>query len=245
MRATEVKALKPHGYEELKSSRWCLLKTPENLTSKQGAKLKELLKVNLRSVRAYLLKEEFRYFWEYSSPVWADKFLNAWTTKVMRSRIEPMKRMARQIRLHQPLILNWFRAKKLFSSGIVEGFNNKAKVTLKKPTDFALSMPCKSPYFTNLEFYRRLRLPTLSGDEPKKLTSASPKQSSVGFSLKTFAFFLFIFSSLPFHPSRDLKRRLFFAPPAEIPVVALQIHQQESTWRLLPLPAGELSRHHD
>ena len=136
VRAAEAKALKPQGYEELKSSRWCLLKKPENLTNRQGAKLKELLKVNLRSVRAYLLKEEFRYFWEYSSPVWAEKFLNAWTTKVMRSRIEPMKRMARQIRLHQPLILNWFRAKKLFSSGIVEGFNNKAKVTLKKAYGF-------------------------------------------------------------------------------------------------------------
>ena len=136
VRAAEAKALKPQGYEELKSSRRCLLKKPENLTNKQDAKLKELLKVNLRSVRAYLLKEEFRYFWEYSSPVWAEKFLNAWTTKVMRSQIEPMKRMARQIRLHQPLILNWFRAKKLFSSGIVEGFNNKAKVTLKKAYGF-------------------------------------------------------------------------------------------------------------
>ena len=136
VRAAEAKALKPQGYEELKSSRWCLLKKPENLTNKQGAKLKELLKVNLKSVKAYLLKEEFRYFWEYSSPAWAEKFLNSWTTKVMRSRIEPMKRMARQIRLHQLLILNWFRAKKLFSSGIVEGFNNKAKVTLKKAYGF-------------------------------------------------------------------------------------------------------------
>ncbi|MCC6933036.1 MAG: transposase [Deltaproteobacteria bacterium] len=106
VQAAEVKALKPHGHEELKSASGCLLKKPENLTNKQGAKLKELFKINLRSVRVYLLKEEFRYFWKYSSPLWADKFLHAWTTKVMRSRIEPMKRMARQMRLNQPLILN-------------------------------------------------------------------------------------------------------------------------------------------
>ncbi|MCC6933171.1 MAG: transposase [Deltaproteobacteria bacterium] len=49
VRAAEVKALKPHRYEELKSSRWCLLKKPENLTNKQGAKLKELLKLRLTS----------------------------------------------------------------------------------------------------------------------------------------------------------------------------------------------------
>ncbi|MCC6933707.1 MAG: transposase [Deltaproteobacteria bacterium] len=63
-------------------------------------------------------------------------FLNTWITKIIRSKIEPMKHMARQIRHLQPLIFNWLTAKKLFSSGIVEGFNNKAKVTLKKAYGF-------------------------------------------------------------------------------------------------------------
>jgi hypothetical protein len=37
---------------------------------------------------------------------------------------------------HRPLLLNWFRAKKQFSSGIVEGFNNKAKLTTRKAYGF-------------------------------------------------------------------------------------------------------------
>ncbi|MFV0276901.1 MAG: transposase, partial [Parahaliea sp.] len=49
----------------------------------------------------------------------------------MRSKIEPMKKMARQLRRHRPLLLNWFRAKGQFSSGIVEGFNNKATQTTR------------------------------------------------------------------------------------------------------------------
>jgi transposase len=54
----------------------------------------------------------------------------------MRSRIEPMKKVAKTIRNHKPLILNWFKAKKAFSSGVVEGLNNKAKVTTRNSYGF-------------------------------------------------------------------------------------------------------------
>jgi transposase len=50
----------------------------------------------------------------------------------MRSRIDPVKKFARTVRAHRELLLNYFRAKKQFSSGIVEGLNNKAKVTMRK-----------------------------------------------------------------------------------------------------------------
>jgi hypothetical protein len=78
---------------------------------------------------AYLLKEEFQLFWEYDSPAWAARFLDAWCKRATRSRIEPVKRFARTVRTHRELLLNDFRAKKQFSSGVIEGLNNKAKVT--------------------------------------------------------------------------------------------------------------------
>ncbi|MCG7941363.1 MAG: ISL3 family transposase [Candidatus Thiodiazotropha lotti] len=137
VRAGETKDLKEKGYEPvLTKSRWLLLKRPENLTEKQESKLVDLLKYNLRSVRAYLLKEEFQIFWTYQSPYWAGKFLDKWCTKTMRSKIEPMKKVARMLRNHRPLLLNWFRAKGQFSSGIVEGFNNKAKLTTRRAYGF-------------------------------------------------------------------------------------------------------------
>ena len=137
MRADEHRQMKQDGYEPLlKNSRWCLLKRKENLTEKQEAKLKDLLKYNLKSVRAYLLKEDFHGFWDYVSPIWAGKFLDRWCTRVMRSKIEPMKKVAKTIRKHKPLILNWFIAKKAFSSGIVEGLNNKVKVVTRKSYGF-------------------------------------------------------------------------------------------------------------
>ncbi|MCC5863802.1 MAG: transposase [Wenzhouxiangella sp.] len=69
----------------------------------------DLLKYNLKSVRAYLLKEEFQLFWSYVSPYWAGRSLDCWCTKTLRSRIEPMKRVARMLRRHRPLLLELTR----------------------------------------------------------------------------------------------------------------------------------------
>ncbi len=137
VRAGEARQMKEDGYEPLlKHSRWCLLKRPENLTDNQTVKLAELLKYNLRSVRAHLLREDFQQFWEYVSPAWAEKFLDAWCTRTMRSQLDPMKKVARTLRNHRDLILNWFRAKGTLSSGAVEGFNNKVKLTTRKSYGF-------------------------------------------------------------------------------------------------------------
>ena len=137
VRAGEYRRMIADGYEPiLKNSRWALLKNPENLLESQAAKLNELLRYNLKTVRAYLLKEQFQLLWDYTYPAWASKFLDRWVTRVMRSKIEPMKKEARSIKKHKDLILNWFRAQKQLSSGIVEGLNNKVKVTMRKSYGF-------------------------------------------------------------------------------------------------------------
>lgn len=138
VRAKELKELKAKGKEPvLTNTRWCLLKRPENLTDPQEIKLKELLDCNLKTVRAYLLREDFQWFWQYVSPAWAGKFLDAWCKRTMRSRLKPMKKVAKMLRAHRELLLNWFRAKKGFVAlGVVEGFNNKARVTTKRSYGF-------------------------------------------------------------------------------------------------------------
>jgi transposase len=137
VRAEEAKRLQRDGYEPvLKHSRWVLLKRPENLSAAQSVKLKELLQYNLKAVRAYLLREEFQRFWEYRSPFWAGRFLREWCAKAMRSRIEPMKKVARTLRAHEELLLNWFRAQGMVSAGTVEGMNYNAKLTMKKAYGF-------------------------------------------------------------------------------------------------------------
>ena len=137
VRAQETRTLREKGFMPvLTKTRWLLLKRPENLSENQTGKLSELLRYNLKSVRGYLLKEEFQFFWSYLSPHWAGQFLDQWCTKAMRSKIEPLKKVARMLRNHRELLLNWFRAKGQLSSGIVEGFNNKAKLTSRKAYGF-------------------------------------------------------------------------------------------------------------
>jgi transposase len=134
VRAKETRALKVRAQGAtviLTHSRWCLLKRPENLSERQAVKLKDLLSYNLQTIRAYLLKEEFQLFWEYVSPAWAEKFMDQWCKKVMRSRLEPMKKIAGMIRTHKPLILNWFQARNEVSLGAVEGLNNKLKASIR------------------------------------------------------------------------------------------------------------------
>lgn len=137
VRAAEARKLAQDGHKPiLKKSRWCVLKRKNNLTRDQRFRLRDLLRYNLKTVRAYLLKEDFHQFWEYNSPTWAAKFLDDWCQQVMRSRIEPMKNVAKTLRKHRELILNYFRAKKQLSSGVVEGLNNKAKLTMRKSYGF-------------------------------------------------------------------------------------------------------------
>lgn len=144
VRAGEARQMKQDGYEPLlTNTRWLLLKNPQNLTESQAVKLKDLLQYNLKSVRSYLLKEDFQQLWNYTSSYWAGRFIDQWCTRAMRSKIDPMKKVAKQIRKHKTLLLNWFEAKGELSSGTVEGFNNKAKLTMRKAYGFKSSKALK------------------------------------------------------------------------------------------------------
>lgn len=138
VRAAEVKRLAAEGYDEevLKHTKYCFLKKEGNLTEKQKTKLTDVLQYDLKSVRAYLLKESFQLFWNYNSPYWAEWYLNKWCARAMRSRLEPIKDFVRTLRRHQPLIMNWFKAQKQYSSGIVEGLNRKINLVTRKSYGF-------------------------------------------------------------------------------------------------------------
>ena len=137
VRAAEARRMAQDGHEPiLKKTRWCVLKRKSNLTSHQRFRLRDLLRYNIKTVRAYLLKEDFQQFWDYVSPTWAGKFLDDWCRQAMRSRIPPMKKIAKTLRRHRELLLNYFRAKSQISSGAVEGLNNKAKLTMRKSYGF-------------------------------------------------------------------------------------------------------------
>jgi transposase len=121
---------------KLKRMRWQLLRRGSRVRGKAKQRLCGLLRANLATGRAWMLKETFRDFWHYRSVRWAQAFLAVWTERALRSRIEPMRKVARMLRAHEQLLMNWFRAKGEISAGAVEGLNNKIRVVTRRSYGF-------------------------------------------------------------------------------------------------------------
>jgi transposase len=136
VRRKETSRLRAKGREVLVKTRWIWLKKPRNLTRKQRRHRRDILdspvNLNLRTIRAYFFRLEFDHLWDFNLPTRAGAFLDDWCRRVMRSRLEPLKAVAKTFRNHRTLILNYFIARKAFSSGVVEGLNNKAKVGMRR-----------------------------------------------------------------------------------------------------------------
>jgi transposase len=122
--------------QQLKRMRWQLLRRGSRVRGQAKQRLCGLLRANLATGRAWMLKETFRDFWRYRSLYWARAFLSVWTERALRSRIEPMRKVARMLRHHEQLLMNWFRAKGEISAAAVEGLNNKIRVVTRRSYGF-------------------------------------------------------------------------------------------------------------
>jgi transposase len=134
--STRLRTKSKQAAQQLKHTRWPLLRNLNRVRGRARQKLQALLAAKLATARAWELKEAFRHFWKYRSVLWAGAFLDYWCQRAMRSRLEPMKRVARMLRAHEKLLLNWFRAKGEISSGSVEGLNNKIRVVTRRSYGF-------------------------------------------------------------------------------------------------------------
>jgi len=135
---------------KLKNMRWNLLRRGTRVRGKARDKLNALVNSKLATARAWTLKEAFNHFWTYKSVQWAGGFLDVWTTRAMRSRLKPMKRMAKMLRRHKGLILNWFKAKKEISNGPTEGMNNKIRVVTRRSYGFRTYAAMEVALYHNL-----------------------------------------------------------------------------------------------
>lgn len=117
---------------QLKKMRWNLLRRPKRVQGKARQRLRELIRSKSATARAWILKESFMHFWTYRSLTWAFGYLDSWVTLALRSRLEPMKKVARMLRSHRELLGNYFRARKLYNSGVVEGLNLKCNLVKRR-----------------------------------------------------------------------------------------------------------------
>lgn len=113
-----------------KGLRWILLKNPEHLTAQQKPLLAQLLELNTPLMQAYLLKEQFRSFWDYATKDQALAFIQQWLQEVRTLGFPCMTALATSIEAHLDGMLAYFDHP--ISSGKMEGLNNKIATLLKK-----------------------------------------------------------------------------------------------------------------
>ena len=136
--------------ERLKNLRWSLLRRGSRVRGRARQKLDALLASQLATARAWEMKEAFSHFWTYRSLPWAQAFLDCWCSRAMRSRLEPMQKVAKMLRAHEQLLLNWFRAKGEISNGVVEGLNNKIRVVTRRSYGFRTYQSMEIALYHNL-----------------------------------------------------------------------------------------------
>ncbi len=106
VRRAEHRKLAASGDNSLKGTRYALLTNPDNMSPTQRGTIDALHELNLKTARAWSLKETAMGIWRFVRRSSAGAALREWVTKAMRSRLEPMKRAARMIREHLWGIVN-------------------------------------------------------------------------------------------------------------------------------------------
>ena len=116
----------------LKNSRYVFLKNDINLTAKQRAKKEELLmpKLNLKSVRAMHIRENFQQIYTANSPDQFEILLKKWYSWAIRSKLKPMVKAAKTIKSHWEGILRWKISQ--INNGILEGLNSVLQASKRK-----------------------------------------------------------------------------------------------------------------
>jgi len=123
VRRAEHKQLQAEGDDRLTGTRQMWLFHPENLNETRNEQLASLKDQQLRTARAWGIKDYFRWFWANTDATSARDFFDDWYAWAIRSRLDPVKKVARMLKDRLDNILTWFRHP--ISNATAEGFNSR------------------------------------------------------------------------------------------------------------------------
>lgn len=130
VRKQEHKALQETGDTTLAKSKYLWLTNPENMTDQARERFAELKTVELKTGRAWALKEALRELWNYQSAAWARTFWKRWYFWATHSRLAPMIKAAKLIADHLPNVLTYFTHR--ITNAVAEGLNSKIATVQKR-----------------------------------------------------------------------------------------------------------------
>ena len=123
VRRQEHKTLRQAGDRRLTGSKQLWLFNPENLSEDRWIEFEALKDQELKTSRAWAIKEQFRWLWEYRYAGNARKFFVRWYGWAIRSRLKPILKVAKMLKRHLENILTYFRHR--ITNAMSEGFNSR------------------------------------------------------------------------------------------------------------------------
>lgn len=122
VRRAEHKRLSAQGNSILTGSKYAWLRGLPDKRSSEAVAFRHLYQANLKTSRAWSLKESFSAFWDYRYLQAAQRFFDAWSTRAMRSRLDPIKKVAKMLRRHNPGLIAYITHR--ITNAAAEGFNS-------------------------------------------------------------------------------------------------------------------------
>jgi transposase len=128
----QMRRLEQRTDPSLKGLRWTLLKDRDRLSDQGRADLDELVAraATKRTARAWLYREHLREILDRKQINVASALLKQWCTNVLRSKVEPMKDVARMIRKHFDGIVAWTQTRQ--TNGFIEALNGLFQAAKRK-----------------------------------------------------------------------------------------------------------------
>lgn len=148
VRVAEHRSLQSAGDDTLKKSRYLWLYGLENVPAKHAARFEQIRELNLQTARAWVIKEVFRSFWLCDGVKAAEKYFHKWYGWAIRSRLGPVKKVARMCKNHLANILTFFVHR--LTNGPIEGLNNKIQGLIKKAYGYRNKERFKTDIFFHL-----------------------------------------------------------------------------------------------
>ncbi len=134
VRKQEHKELMRNGDSALTGSKYLWLYNAENIPVAAREKFEQIKHGNLKTARAWALKESLREMWSYHSMGWAKRFWRRWYFWATHSRLAPMIEKAKLIARHPPNILTYFKHR--VTNAVAEGLNSKIATVQKRACGF-------------------------------------------------------------------------------------------------------------
>jgi transposase len=130
VRQQEHRQLSAHGDDRLRGTKYIWLYGWENVPPHRQMAFEELKAQQLKTSRAWSLKEMFRGFWDCDTVAEGREYFHRWYSWAIRSRLEPVKKVARTFKRHVENIVTYFDHR--LSNASLEGLNSKIQGLIKK-----------------------------------------------------------------------------------------------------------------